>query len=55
MFGSDCHVCLLALGYKRWKDVVDGWSSGLSTSEKAALFGGVAAKTYRLELETIEA
>jgi L-fuconolactonase len=48
MFGSDWPVCLLAVGYRDWFDLVSQFASTLSASEKRSLFGGTAAAAYRL-------
>jgi L-fuconolactonase len=48
MFGSDWPVCLVASGYRRWVEVVEGWVSGLSTGEQARIFGGTAIEAYGL-------
>lgn len=49
LFGSDWPVCLLATGYARWHAVLRDWSEALSQPERAALFGGNAARIYGLE------
>jgi L-fuconolactonase len=48
MFGSDWPVCLVACGYERWAQTVRRFASDLSADEQAELFGGTAAKAYRL-------
>lgn len=49
MFGSDWPVCLLAADYARVHDLVAQWATKLSSVEQAQLFGGTAARVYRLE------
>ena len=49
LFGSDWPVCLLAAEWDRVYGVVDEWSTRLTASERAALFGGNAVTMYRLE------
>lgn len=49
MFGSDWPVCLLATDYARWLDTVEQLVAPLSESERAAVMGGNAITTYRLE------
>lgn len=48
MFGSDWPVCTLAASYKRVTAVIEQWSETLSADEKAGLWGGNAARVYRL-------
>jgi L-fuconolactonase len=48
MFGSDWPVCTLAGTYGQVADVVDSYVSGLSESERAAVWGGNAARFYGL-------
>jgi len=48
MFGSDWPVCLLAASYDEWVAAAGELTSGLSDSERAAVFGGTAAHWYRL-------
>lgn len=49
MFGSDWPVCLLRTSYARWLETVGELAGGLSFTERAALFGGNAARVYRLD------
>jgi len=50
LFGSDWPVCLLAArGYGEVHALVHDWASALAAGERAALFGGNAARLYRLE------
>lgn len=48
MFGSDWPVCLLAGSHARAAEAVADYCSGLSTGERAAIFGGTAATCYGL-------
>lgn len=47
MWGSDWPVCLLAGSYDRVHALVDEYASGLSNSERDALFGGTCVAFYR--------
>ena len=49
MWGSDWPVSLLAAPYGRVKEVAEELVAGLSAGEHAAVFGGNATRTYRLE------
>ncbi len=49
MFGSSWPVCLLAASYESSYETVERLAAGLSPSERRALFGGTAARVYRLE------
>jgi L-fuconolactonase len=48
MFGSDWPVCLVAGGYQRWVETVEGWIRGLSAADQARIFGGTAIEAYGL-------
>jgi L-fuconolactonase len=54
MFGSDWPVCLLAAPYARvmaaLAAALDGLTTALTATERAAIWGGTAARTYRLDL-----
>jgi L-fuconolactonase len=50
LFGSDWPVCLLRCGYAQVVETTEALTSGLSTEERAAVFGGSATTWYRLEL-----
>lgn len=50
MFGSDWPVCLVASDYSRWVRCCESCAEGLTTTERARLFGGTAADFYRLTL-----
>ncbi|MGH3504284.1 MAG: amidohydrolase family protein [Nocardioidaceae bacterium] len=49
MFGSDWPVCLLAAGYSEVVAAAEELVAGLSPAEWARVFGGTAARWYRLE------
>jgi len=49
MFGSDWPVCLLAAPYPRVVEAARALTSALSDSEQESVFGGVAARVYRLD------
>jgi L-fuconolactonase len=48
MAGSDWPVCLLAASYDEVFDAASLLCSGLSAAERAEVFGGTAARVYRL-------
>lgn len=48
MFGSDWPVCLLAASYDQVISAAEELTAGLSAAERAAVFGGTAARAYRL-------
>lgn len=48
MFGSDWPVCQVAAGYLDWHRFVENCVASLSAAERAAIFGGNAARFYRL-------
>jgi len=48
MFGSDWPVCLLASDYAGVMALARSLTAGLSAAERAAVFGGTAARAYRL-------
>ena len=48
MFGSDWPVCLVASTYAYWAEIVEGWTSALSITERERIFGGTASEVYRL-------
>lgn len=52
MFGSDWPVCLLATGYKRWRDTIDAWLEPLSPSERRRINGETAEEAYGLNLQS---
>ncbi|WP_426592445.1 amidohydrolase family protein [Cellulomonas sp. McL0617] len=49
MFGSDWPVCLLAVTYGRWMEVVHELTDDLAPDERDQIWGGTAARTYQLE------
>jgi L-fuconolactonase len=49
MFGSDWPVCLSAISYKNWWDLMHRATSHFSGPERASIFGGAAAEAYRIE------
>jgi L-fuconolactonase len=49
MFGSDWPVCLLAGSYEQVFRLVDDYAAQLSPEERAGLFGGNAARFYRIK------
>jgi len=49
MFGSDWPVCLLAGGYARVTELIEGYAEQLTESEREALFGGTAMRFYGLK------
>jgi L-fucono-1,5-lactonase len=50
LFGSDWPVCLLKAEYSEVFELIDRWAAPLSEDERAALFGGTAARCYGLAL-----
>ena len=50
MFGSDWPVCLLAASYAEVADTAEQLVAELTKDEQAAIFGGAAARAYRLAL-----
>lgn len=49
MVGSDWPVCLLAASYEQVFEAAEQVTSGLTGDERAQVFGGTAARVYRLE------
>ena len=49
MFGSDWPVCLLAIGYQRWYQLVCTFAGKLAPSEQNRIFGGTAIEAYGLK------
>ena len=47
-FGSDWPVCTLTSSWAQWAELVAESASGLGAADRDALFGGTAARTYRL-------
>ncbi len=54
MFGSDWPVCLLNAEYAEVHAIIEDWSTRLGFNERAALWGGTAARCYGLRLPGIE-
>ena len=50
MFGSDWPVCLVAASYDRVSEAARELTEQLSAHERAEVFGGSAARAYRLKL-----
>lgn len=48
MFGSDWPVCLVASDYVRWFRFVESCTAALTPAERQSIFGGTAARFYRL-------
>ncbi len=49
MFGSDWPVSLLAASYERWLETAEALTASLDPASRAAIFGGTAARFYRLD------
>ena len=47
MWGSDWPVCQLQASYAQWRDVAGELTEGLTSAERARVFGGTAAEFYR--------
>jgi L-fuconolactonase len=50
MFGGDWPVSTLATSYSKWYDVVAEALAGYTPADHALVFGGVAARVYRLDV-----
>jgi L-fuconolactonase len=48
MFGSDWPVCLLAVSYRRWYELVAEFIAPLSSGERERIMGGTAVEAYGL-------
>lgn len=48
MFGSDWPVCLVAVEYTRWAEIVGRFAGRLSGDEQSRILGGTAAEAYKL-------
>ncbi len=48
LFGSDWPVCTVAAEYARWMETAEELLLGCSAAERAAIFGGNAARVYQL-------
>lgn len=51
MFGSDWPVCLPAIRYGRWLDLVEAFASRLGDGERRRILGGTAIEAYGLDPE----
>jgi L-fuconolactonase len=51
LWGSDWPVCLLAAEYDTWLDTAETLLTGCSDAERAAIFGGNAARLYRINFD----
>ena len=49
MWGSDWPVCLLRADYARWRRAAEALTQGLDAAGRASVFGGAAARFYRLD------
>jgi len=49
MWGSDWPVCQLRASYDQWINTAEALIEDLSSNDKAMVFGGTAAKFYRLD------
>ncbi len=50
MWGSDWPVCLLRASYDVWREAAKALTAHLGEEERAQIFGGTAARFYRLEV-----
>jgi L-fuconolactonase len=50
MFGSDWPVCLLAITYQQWVEVVSEEISKLTPEEQARIWSGTAIEAYKLSV-----
>lgn len=48
MFGSDWPVCLVAVSYQRWFDIVSSHVQRFSQQERDRILGGTAIEVYKL-------
>jgi len=55
LFGTDWPVCTLAASYEQLIDVAQTLLGGLSIDDHAAIFGGNAVATYKLDMSLHEA
>lgn len=49
MFGSDWPMCLVAVGYGRWCQIVRDYAGRLGEAERDRMLGGTAAEAYGLD------
>jgi L-fuconolactonase len=50
MFGSDWPVCLVAIEYRRWVDLVESAIQSLPASERERIWSGTAVEAYGLRV-----
>lgn len=50
MWGSDWPVCQLRASYAGWRHTAEALTEGLSAADRAQVFGGTAARFYRLDV-----
>ncbi len=48
MWGSDWPVCRLQASYDQWREAAESLTAGLDAADRAEVFGGTAARFYRL-------
>ncbi len=48
MFGSDWPVCIVAVEYVRWAELVRKWIADLPTGDQERILGGTAVDAYKL-------
>ena len=48
MFGSDWPVCVVAVKYVRWAELVHEWVADLPPADRERILGGTAAEAYKL-------
>jgi L-fuconolactonase len=48
MFGSDWPVCLVAVEYALWAEIVRGWVGDLPPADQERILGGTAVEAYKL-------
>lgn len=48
MFGSDWPVCLVAIEYNRWVELIDAATRNFSVSERERIWSGTAVEAYGL-------
>jgi L-fuconolactonase len=48
MFGSDWPVCLLAVSYQRWVEIVQALVAPLSSAEQQRIWSETAIEAYNL-------
>jgi len=50
MWGSDWPVCRLRAGYDAWWEAAQALTAHLDKEERADVFGGTAARFYRMDV-----